>query len=101
MSEQGTPRSTRTTLDDLTLALMVSRRGQCSNEAVGDLRRYAESKKLVGARLCFADHVPHGLSATAARKVLVPSGDGYDESLELDRGFGRFDPYYTIPMRRT
>lgn len=54
-----------------------------------------------GARLCFADRVPHGLSATAAKKVLVPSGDGYDESLELDRGFGRFDHYYTIPMRRT
>lgn len=54
-----------------------------------------------GARLRFADRVPHGISATAARKVLVPAGDGYDESLELDRGFGRFDPYYTIPMRRT
>lgn len=54
-----------------------------------------------GARLRFADRVPHGVSATAARKVLVPAGDGYDESLELDRGFGRFDPYYTIPMRHT
>lgn len=54
-----------------------------------------------GARLRFADRVPHGVSATAARKVLIPAGDGYDESLELDRGFGRFDPYYTIPMRRT
>lgn len=54
-----------------------------------------------GAQLRFADRVPHGISATAARKVLVPAGDGYDESLELDRGFGRFDPYYTIPMRHT
>lgn len=57
--------------------------------------------KVDGARLRFADRVPHGVSATAARKVLVPAGDGYDESLELDRGFGRLDPYYTIPMRHT
>lgn len=48
MSEQGTFRPAGTTLDDLTLALMVGSGGECSNEAVGDLRRYAESKKLVG-----------------------------------------------------
>ena len=51
-------------------------------------------------RLWFADRVPHGVAATAVRKVLAPTPDGYDESLKLDRGTGQFVPYYTIPMRR-
>lgn len=57
--------------------------------------------EMEGSRLWFADRVPHGTVATAVRKVLSPMADGYDESLELDRGGGRFVPYYTIPMRRT
>ncbi len=57
--------------------------------------------EMEGRRLWFADRVPHGVAATAARKVLAPTTDGYDESLELGYGTGPFVPYYTIPMRRT
>jgi hypothetical protein len=53
-----------------------------------------------GQRVLFADRVPHGVQATAARKVLAVAEHGYDESLEIDRGLGRFDVYYTLPMRR-
>lgn len=53
-----------------------------------------------GRHVWFADRVPHGVDATAARKVLAPAGHGYDESLELDRGSGFGDAYYTLPMRR-
>jgi urease beta subunit len=51
-------------------------------------------------RLMFADRVPHHVSAVAARKVLTPTAHGYEETLELDRGFGGFEPYYTVPMQR-
>ena len=48
----------------------------------------------------FADRVPHHLSAVAARKVLTPTARGYEETLELDRGLGVFEPYYSIPIQR-
>lgn len=51
-------------------------------------------------RLMFADRVPHHMSAVAARKVLTPTADGYEETLELDRGLGVFEPYYSVPMQR-
>lgn len=51
-------------------------------------------------RLMFADRVPHHVSAVAARKILTPTGRGYEEALELDRGLGVFEPYYSIPIQR-
>jgi len=51
-------------------------------------------------RLMFADHVPHHVPAVAARKVLTPTTRGYEETLELDRGLGVFEPYYSIPIQR-
>lgn len=51
-------------------------------------------------RLMFADRVPHHVSALAARKVLTPTAHGYEETLELDRGLGVFEPYYSIPIQR-
>jgi hypothetical protein len=48
----------------------------------------------------FVDRVPHHLSAVAARKVLTPTESGYEETLELDRGLGVFEPYYSIPIER-
>lgn len=53
-----------------------------------------------GSHVWFADRVPHGVNATAARKVLAPAEHGYNESLELDRDREQFDAYYTIPMQR-
>jgi hypothetical protein len=51
-------------------------------------------------RLMFADRVPHHVPAVAARKVLTPTAGGYDETLELDRGLGVFEPYYSMPIQR-
>ena len=51
-------------------------------------------------RLMFADRVPHHVAAVAARKVLTPTAHGYEEALELDRGLGVFEPYYSIPIQR-
>ncbi len=51
-------------------------------------------------RLMFADRVPHHVPAMAARKVLTPTMDGYEETLELDRGRGVFEPYYKMPIQR-
>ncbi len=51
-------------------------------------------------RLMFADRVPHHVPAMAARKVLTPTADGYEETLELDRGLGVFEPYYKMPIQR-
>lgn len=51
-------------------------------------------------RLMFADRVPHHVAAVAARKVLTPNAHGYEETLELDRGLGVFEPYYSIPIQR-
>jgi hypothetical protein len=51
-------------------------------------------------RLMFADRVPHHVPAMAARKVLIPTEDGYEETLELDRGLGVFEPYYRMLIQR-
>jgi hypothetical protein len=52
------------------------------------------------SRLMFADRVPHHVAAVAARKVLTPTAHGYEEALQLDRGLGVFEPYYSIPIQR-
>lgn len=52
------------------------------------------------SRLMFADRVPHHVAAVAARKVLTPTAHGYEETLQLDRGLGVFEPYYSIPIQR-
>ncbi len=52
-----------------------------------------------GAR-SFPDPVPRGLQAVAARKVSVEDSEGCMERLEFDRGLGRFETYYTMPLRR-
>jgi len=52
------------------------------------------------SRLMFADRVPHHVPAMTARKVLTPTEDGYEETLELDRGLGVFEPYYRMLIQR-
>ena len=52
------------------------------------------------SRLMFADRVPHHVAAVAARKVLTPTTHGYEETLQLDRGQGVFEPYDSIPIQR-
>jgi hypothetical protein len=56
-----------------------------------------------GEALTFSDRpdVHHNVSATRARKVLQPTEYGFEERLELDRGTGEFELYYSIPMYRT
>ena len=46
MSEQPVSQSDTVSLDSLTLALVVSGMGVCTDEAVADLRRYVESKAI-------------------------------------------------------
>ena len=69
---------------------------------------YTDGGSVVGYRpaslaegLVFDDQVPHGCDAHRARKILRPSGAGYDETLEIDRGGGDFEPYAQISLRRT
>lgn len=51
-------------------------------------------------RLAFDDRSPdHAVSCRRARKVLIPTGDGYEEHLLVDRGSG-LEPYYSVVMRR-
>jgi hypothetical protein len=51
-------------------------------------------------RLMFPDRIPHNMSAIAARKVLVPTAQGYEESVEIDWGRGIYEPYYCMPLQR-
>lgn len=46
MSEQPASQSDTLSLDRLTLALVVSGMGACTDEAVADLRRYLQSKAI-------------------------------------------------------
>ncbi|MEA2626423.1 MAG: hypothetical protein QOD06_2468 [Candidatus Binatota bacterium] len=55
---------------------------------------------LDGVRVSFDDRVPHEVKAARARKLLVPTADGYDEILEIDRGDGRLEPYSVLEMKR-
>jgi hypothetical protein len=56
-----------------------------------------------GDSVWFNDRVdPHSkITATRARKVFQPTPYGVEERLEVDRGHGRFEPYYTVSMHRT
>jgi hypothetical protein len=42
----------------------------------------------------------HHVPAQRARKVLCPTAYGFEERLELDRGSGHFEPFYTVPLYR-
>jgi len=52
--------------------------------------------------LSFADRPPteYGLQVARARKCLIPTVDGFEERLEIDRGDGQFEPYSVIALRR-
>jgi hypothetical protein len=52
-------------------------------------------------RLEFEDQPPgHEKRWARARKILQPTENGFDESLEVDTGSGDFIPYYVIAMRK-
>jgi len=58
--------------------------------------------ELQGDTISFADQLPtvHGIKIVRARKSLIPTVDGFEERLEIDRGTGRFEPYSAIILRR-
>jgi hypothetical protein len=47
-----------------------------------------------------AFRMPHNMSAVAARKVLAPTAQGYEERVEIDWGRGAYEPYYSMPLQR-
>ena len=52
-------------------------------------------------RLEFEDQPPgHEKRWARARKILQPTGNGFEERLEVDIGDGNFIPYYVIPMQK-
>jgi hypothetical protein len=51
-------------------------------------------------RLMFQDRMPHNMPAVAARKILAPTAQGYEESVEIDWGRGVYEPYYSMPLHR-
>jgi hypothetical protein len=51
-------------------------------------------------RLMFPDRMPHNMPAVAARKVLAPTTQGYEERVEIDWGRGVYEPYYSMPLQR-
>ena len=51
-------------------------------------------------RLMFPDRMPHNMPAVAARKVLAPTAQGYEERVEIDWGRGVYEPYYSMPLQR-
>jgi hypothetical protein len=53
MSEQSVSQSDTSSLDRLTLALVVSSLGICTDETVSDLRRYVESKAIAHTSMEF------------------------------------------------
>jgi hypothetical protein len=64
----------------------------------GIVREYAVARS--EQALEFADLAPgHANQWKRARKIIKPTDDGFEESLEVDAGEG-FVPYYTIPMRK-
>jgi hypothetical protein len=50
-------------------------------------------------RIWFRDRAPHETAARQARKILLRTTDGYQETLEVDRGSG-FEPYSLVRLRR-
>ena len=55
---------------------------------------------LEGERVVFDDRPSAHAQIQGARKTVQPTADGFEECLEVDRGSGRFEPYYRITMRR-
>jgi len=51
-------------------------------------------------RLMFPDRMPHNMPAVAARKILAPTAQGYEERVEIDWGRGVYEPYYSMPLQR-
>ena len=51
-------------------------------------------------RVSFRDRVPHEIRASEARKILVPTDYGYDETLEIDRDGRGFERYSLVRLRR-
>jgi hypothetical protein len=51
-------------------------------------------------RVSFGDRVPHESRARVARKVLLHTPYGYDETLEVDRGGGGFETYSFVRLER-
>jgi hypothetical protein len=56
--------------------------------------------QLEGDTVTFDDRPSAHHQARRARKTLRPTADGFEERLEIDRGEGRFEPFYTIAMHR-
>jgi hypothetical protein len=52
-------------------------------------------------RILFPDRVPHEARARQARKILRPTPEGYDETLEIDRRGEGFETYSVVRLRRT
>jgi hypothetical protein len=60
-----------------------------------------EHRLLVEAdRVSFDDRVPHESRASVARKILVRTSCGYDETLEIDRDGGGFETYSFVRLER-
>jgi len=51
-------------------------------------------------RVSFRDRVPHEIRASEARKILVATDYGYEETLEIDRGGRRFERYSVVRLLR-
>jgi hypothetical protein len=51
-------------------------------------------------QLMFPDRMPHNMPAVAARKILAPTAQGYEERVEIDWGRGGYEPYYSMPLQR-
>ncbi|HSD10736.1 MAG TPA: hypothetical protein VLF14_07115 [Candidatus Binatia bacterium] len=51
-------------------------------------------------RVSFDDRVPHESRARVARKILVRTAYGYDETLEIDREGGGFETYSFVRLER-
>jgi hypothetical protein len=51
-------------------------------------------------RITFGDRVPHESRARVARKILLRTPYGYDETLEIDRDGGGFETYSFVRLER-
>jgi hypothetical protein len=72
-----------------------------------DARVFTDSGQIYGHRLVvesgrvsFRDRVPHEIRASEARKILVATEYGYEETLEVDRGGQGFERYSVVRLRR-
>jgi hypothetical protein len=83
MSEQSLSHSDTSSLDRLTLALVVTGLGVCTDEAVLDLRRHVESKAIMHTAMEFDasleranDTCPRDAHFILCDESLVSNGDG-------------------------